>query len=55
MPKRIIFEICEELGLKTWMEPTRGIYGYILLDSGHRFYIKDIDFDINLAASVSIF
>jgi D-alanine-D-alanine ligase-like ATP-grasp enzyme len=50
----LIFEICDELGIQTWVEPTRGVYSYLLLDSGHKFYVKDINFNINLATSVSI-
>jgi D-alanine-D-alanine ligase-like ATP-grasp enzyme len=50
----LIFEICKELGIKTWVEPTRGVYGYLQLNNGYRFYVKDINFNINLAASVGI-
>ncbi len=50
----LLIDICTELGIQVWVEPTRGIYGYLKFDNGNRFYIKDINFNINLATSVSI-
>ncbi len=47
----VLLRAAKKLGLNVVVEPTRGIYGVILFDSGKKFYIKDINFNLNLTVS----
>lgn len=50
----VLLSVAHKLGLNVLVEPTRGIYGVILFDSGKKYYLKDINFNLNLAVSASL-
>lgn len=50
----ILLSAARKIGLNIFVEPTRGIYGVIIFDSGKKYYIKDINFNLNLSASTSL-
>lgn len=50
----IFLSAAKKLGLNILVEPTRGIYGTILFDSGKKYYLKDINLNINLTVSASL-
>lgn len=56
--KQFIFpllkEICEEEGIKFIEEPTRGMYAVLLFENGQKFYLKDINLNLNHISSVKI-
>lgn len=50
----VFLSVAEKLGLKVLVEPTRGIYGVILFDNGNKYYLKDINFNLNSTVSASL-
>jgi D-alanine-D-alanine ligase-like ATP-grasp enzyme len=50
----VLLNAAKKLGLNVLVEPTRGIYGVILFDSGKKYYLKDINFNLNLTISASL-
>ncbi len=50
----ILLNAAQKLGLNILVEPTRGIYGVILFENGKKFYVKDINLNLNLVASASL-
>ncbi len=50
----ILLNAAQKIGLNILVEPTRGMYGVVLFDSGKKFYIKDVNFNLNLSTSVSL-
>lgn len=50
----ILMSVAQKIGLNIIVEPTRGMYGVILFDSGKKYYIKDINLNVNLSVSASI-
>lgn len=50
----ILLKIAKDMRIKILIEPTRGIYGVILFDSGKKYYFKDVNFNLNLTASASL-
>jgi len=58
MRKQLLFPVllgaAQKLGINILIEPSRGMYGVILFDSGKKFYIRDINFNINLTNSVAL-
>lgn len=50
----VLLSVAQKLGLNVLVEPTRGIYGVILFDSGKKYYLKDINFNLNLTVSASL-
>ncbi len=50
----VLLSAAQKLGLNVLVEPTRGMYGVILFDSGKKFYLKDINFNLNLTVSASL-
>ena len=56
--KQILFplikEICSELNIDFIEEPTRGMYGVLIFDNGSKFFIKDVNLNINCVSSMRI-
>ena len=50
----VFLSVAEKLGLKVLVEPTRGIYGAILFENGNKYYLKDINFNLNSTVSASL-
>jgi len=50
----VLISAAEKLGLKLLVEPTRGMYAAILFDNGKKFYLKDINFNLNPGSSASL-
>lgn len=50
----VLLSAAQKLGLNVLVEPTRGMYGVILFDSGRKYYLKDINFNLNLTVSASL-
>lgn len=50
----VLTSAAKKLGLRLLVEPTRGMYAAILFDSGKKFYLKDINFNLNPASSASL-
>jgi D-alanine-D-alanine ligase-like ATP-grasp enzyme len=50
----ILLSAAQKIGLNILVEPTRGMYGVILFDSGKKYYIKDINLNLNLTVSASL-
>lgn len=50
----VFLSVAEKLGLKVLVEPTRGIYGVIFFDNGNKYYLKDINFNLNSTVSASL-
>ena len=58
MKKQIIFpllkEICLDQNITFIEEPSRGVFGALIFDNGKKFFIKDVNFNINYVSSVSV-
>lgn len=50
----VLLTVAQKIGMKILIEPTRAMYGVILFDSGKKYYIKDVNFNLNLSASTSL-
>jgi D-alanine-D-alanine ligase-like ATP-grasp enzyme len=50
----VFLSVAKKLGLKVLVEPTRGIYGAILFENGNKYYLKDINFNLNSTVSASL-
>lgn len=50
----LIKEICLEENIKFLEESSRGMYGVLIFDNGKKFYLKDINFNLNFVSSVRI-
>jgi len=50
----ILLSAAQKIGLNILVEPTRGMYGVIFFDTGKKYYIKDINFNLNLSTSTSL-
>jgi D-alanine-D-alanine ligase-like ATP-grasp enzyme len=50
----VLLNAAQKIGMQILVEPTRVMYGVILFDSGKKFYIKDVNFNLNLSASTSL-
>lgn len=50
----VLVSAAEKLGLELLVEPTRGMYAAILFRNGKKFYLKDINFNLNPATSASL-
>ena len=46
----LIKSLCEELGIGFIEEPSRGMYAALCFRNGRKFYIKDVNFNINSCA-----
>jgi D-alanine-D-alanine ligase-like ATP-grasp enzyme len=50
----VLLNAAQKIGMQILVEPTRAMYGVILLDNGKKYYIKDVNFNLNLSASTSL-
>lgn len=50
----LIESLCSEIGIKIIIEPSRGMYGVLCFKSGKKFYVKDVNFNINHISSAGI-
>lgn len=50
----LIKEICNELNISFIEEPTRGMYGVLVFDNGSKFFIKDVNLNLNCVSSMRI-
>jgi carbamoylphosphate synthase large subunit len=50
----VLLNAARKIGMQILIEPTRAMYGVILLDNGKKYYIKDVNFNLNLSASTSL-
>jgi len=50
----VFLSVAKKLGLKILMEPTRGMYGAILFENGNKYFLKDINFNLNSTVSASL-
>ena len=50
----VLLNAAKKIGMQILVEPTRAMYGVILLDRGKKFYIKDVNFNLNLSVSTSL-
>ncbi|MBQ2901505.1 MAG: hypothetical protein IJE49_06605 [Agathobacter sp.] len=56
--KQLIFplikKICEEENIIFKEEPSRGMFGVMIFDDGRKFFIKDVNFNLNYVSSTRI-
>lgn len=50
----LIREICNEENITFIEEPSRGMYGVLLFNNGKKYFVKDVNFNINSVSSVRI-
>lgn len=50
----LLREICEEENITFIEEPSRGMYGVLVFENGRKYYIKDVNFNLNYVSSVRI-
>lgn len=56
--KQLIFpllkEICQEQGIIFFEEPSRGMFGVLIFENGRKFFVKDVNLNLNYASSIRI-
>lgn len=56
--KQLIFpllkEICQEQGIIFIEEPSRGMFGVMVFENGRKFFVKDVNLNLNYASSIRI-
>lgn len=56
--KQLIFpllkEICQEQGITFIEEPSRGMFGVMVFENGRKFFVKDVNLNLNYASSIRI-
>lgn len=56
--KQLIFpllkEICQEQGIIFDEEPSRGMFGVMIFENGRKFFVKDVNLNLNYASSIRI-
>lgn len=50
----LLKEICKEEGIDFIEEPTRGMYAALVFKNGKKFYLKDVNLNLNHVSSVKI-
>lgn len=50
----ILLSAAKKIEMRILVESTRAMYGVILLDNGKKYYVKDVNFNLNLSASTSL-
>jgi D-alanine-D-alanine ligase-like ATP-grasp enzyme len=50
----VLLSAAKKIGMRILIEPTRVMYGVILLNNGKKYYVKDVNFNLNLSASTSL-
>lgn len=50
----ILLSAAKKLELKILVEPTRRMYGVILFENGNKYYLKDVNFNLNPTVSSSL-
>lgn len=50
----IVREICREEGILFMEEPSRGMFGVMLFENGRKFFVRDINLNLNYASSKQI-
>lgn len=56
--KQLIFpllkEICSEQNIEFIEEPSRGMFGVMVFQNGRKFFVKDVNLNLNYTASMRI-
>lgn len=50
----LIREICKELKIDFIEEPTRGKYGVLVFENGRKFFLKDVNLNLNCVSSMRV-
>lgn len=50
----LLKEICQEQGINFIEEPSRGMFGVMIFGNGRKFFVKDVNLNLNYASSIRI-
>lgn len=50
----LIKEICQEEGIIFKEEPSRGMFGVMIFENGRKFFVKDVNLNLNYASTIRI-